>query len=241
MAARRRAPLRLLPTTRSFKQPRAAATHRALLRAAAEVFSERGFEGAQAADIADAAGVSTGAFYRYFANKREIFLEMSIAHLQRARAEIRERLTPERFVGVGSREAIGIAVSALFEVVRRDAPLYRVFLAMSLSDAGAAQIRAEFDADERLTLERLIRAVVPSGTIANPAAAAHVVQVAALEVAIDACGLRPRHLTLTAASDVERALTEMLDRYLFSAAGASIGVFTPPALAAGDKRAYGGG
>jgi len=237
MAGRRRATLRLLPTTRSFKQPRAAATHKALLRAAAQVFSERGFDGAQAADIADAAGVSTGAFYRYFANKREIFLEMSIAHLQRARAEIQERLTPDRFAGIGTRDAIGIAVKALFDVVRRDAPLYRVFLAMSLSDPGAAQIRAEFDADERLTLERLIRAIVPPGSIANPAATAHVVQVAALEVAIDACGLRPQHLKLTAESETEHALSDMIDRYLFleNAGGEAVRV----QLIVGDKRKLG--
>jgi AcrR family transcriptional regulator len=44
----------------------------ALLHAARGVFAGRGFHGTRVDDIVDAAGVSHGAFYRYFKNKNEI-------------------------------------------------------------------------------------------------------------------------------------------------------------------------
>src|SRR5271155_4639546 len=66
---------RLVRAKKSFKQNRSAATHEALVRAARKVFEEKGFEAAQTPDIAAAAGVSTGAFYRYFEDKKQVFLE----------------------------------------------------------------------------------------------------------------------------------------------------------------------
>jgi AcrR family transcriptional regulator len=53
---------------------------RALVDAAREVFVARGFHGTRVDDIVEAAGVSHGAFYRYFRNKDEL------AHLLAARA-----------------------------------------------------------------------------------------------------------------------------------------------------------
>ena len=46
-------------------------TYAALLAAGAEVFVERGYDATRVDDIAAAAGVSHGAFYRHFANKAE--------------------------------------------------------------------------------------------------------------------------------------------------------------------------
>lgn len=44
-----------------------------ILRSAAAVFAERGYAGASVADIASAAGVSTGNVYRYYKNKGALF------------------------------------------------------------------------------------------------------------------------------------------------------------------------
>ena len=57
---------------RVFKQERARKTHEALLRAAAKVFAEKGFEGAQTPDIAAAAGVSTRTYFSYFRAKEDV-------------------------------------------------------------------------------------------------------------------------------------------------------------------------
>jgi AcrR family transcriptional regulator len=47
-----------------------------LARAAAELFARRGLHGTQVADIAKTAGVSIGAFYRYFRDKDELYCEL---------------------------------------------------------------------------------------------------------------------------------------------------------------------
>jgi AcrR family transcriptional regulator len=53
-----------------------ATTRDRLLAAAAEVFAERGYEGAALADIARRAGLTTGAVYSRFRNKAELLLEV---------------------------------------------------------------------------------------------------------------------------------------------------------------------
>jgi AcrR family transcriptional regulator len=53
----------------------AAETRKRLLDAAADVFAERGYDGARVADIAATAGVSNGALYAHFASKAELMVE----------------------------------------------------------------------------------------------------------------------------------------------------------------------
>jgi AcrR family transcriptional regulator len=53
----------------------AAETRERLLSAAADMFAERGYDGARVADIAVAAGLSNGALYAHFASKAELMVE----------------------------------------------------------------------------------------------------------------------------------------------------------------------
>ena len=65
-------------------------TRQRLLDAAAEVFAERGYEGATLADIARRAGFTTGAIYSRFRDKAELLLavvERILASLQEAAVE----------------------------------------------------------------------------------------------------------------------------------------------------------
>jgi AcrR family transcriptional regulator len=55
-------------------------TRERLLRAAADVFAERGFDGTRVADIAAAAGVSNGALYAHFGSKAELLVAALRAH-----------------------------------------------------------------------------------------------------------------------------------------------------------------
>ncbi|GAA1001094.1 hypothetical protein GCM10009555_105070 [Acrocarpospora macrocephala] len=61
----------------------AAETRERLLRAAAEVFAERGYDGTRVADIAAAAGVSNGALYAHFGSKAELLVAALRAHGRR--------------------------------------------------------------------------------------------------------------------------------------------------------------
>ena len=57
-----------------------AETRARLLRAAADVFAARGYDGTRVADIAAAAGVSNGALYAHFGSKAELLLASLRAH-----------------------------------------------------------------------------------------------------------------------------------------------------------------
>lgn len=62
-------------------------TRERLLRAAADVFAERGYDGTRVADIAAAAGVSNGAMYAHFASKAELLVDALRTHGRRLLAD----------------------------------------------------------------------------------------------------------------------------------------------------------
>lgn len=193
---------------RVFKQERSKETYEGILRAAAGVFAEHGFEKAQAPDIARAAGISTGAVYRYFEDKREIFLEMLDDALTHARADVEKRLATADLSE--PRAAIDAVIGVFFARAKRDRALTRVYLAMSLSDPDVAALRAESEAADREVLTALIAAAVPAERIADPAAAAFVLQTAAVAISAGTAlqpGVKERA--------VRAELASMLHRYLF--------------------------
>ena len=66
----------------------AAQTRDRLLRAAADVFAERGYDGTRVADIAAAAGVSNGALYAHFGSKAELLTGALRTHGRRLLADM---------------------------------------------------------------------------------------------------------------------------------------------------------
>src|SRR5665811_1996392 len=76
------------------RKERSAARHEAILAAALDEFSSRGFEAARLDDVAKRAGVAKGTIYLYFRDKESLFQEL-----------IRAMLTPL----VGTIEALGAA------------------------------------------------------------------------------------------------------------------------------------
>jgi len=216
----RRRPLRRASAApaRRFKQARSQRTYRALLDAAAAVFAEVGFDAAQTPEIARRAGVSTGAFYRYFDDKRQIFLEVAQLRLAAATEAVATELDPARFAGGGAdevRRAIDLVIDVLFARVRDEAPFERVLLIMSLRDAEVMAIRARADALGLEVLTRVIDQIIPRSVVPNPRAAALVIHAAALEIAAERAGLSTgRGLGLSDA-EVREALREMIHRYLY--------------------------
>lgn len=61
-------------TARRPPTPKGRDTRRRLLSAATTLFGERGYAGVRITDITEAAGLSGGAFYRYFKDRRELML-----------------------------------------------------------------------------------------------------------------------------------------------------------------------
>jgi AcrR family transcriptional regulator len=65
-----------------------AQTRARLLRAAADVFAARGYDGTRVADIAAAAGVSNGALYAHFGSKAELLVASLRTHGRRVLADL---------------------------------------------------------------------------------------------------------------------------------------------------------
>jgi AcrR family transcriptional regulator len=65
-----------------------AETRARLLRAAADVFAARGYDGTRVADIAAAAGVSNSALYAHFGSKAELLVSSLRAHGGRVLADL---------------------------------------------------------------------------------------------------------------------------------------------------------
>ncbi len=83
------------PLPRAPRQARSLRTRDSLLRAAEALFIERGYAGVTADEIAAAAGVSVGAFYNYYRNKRQILMALAqrrlgdiFTHLRLARMDL---------------------------------------------------------------------------------------------------------------------------------------------------------
>jgi AcrR family transcriptional regulator len=66
----------------------AASTRQRLLRAAADVFARRGYEGTRVSEIAEVAGLSNGALYAYFGSKADLLVAAMRAHGQRMLADL---------------------------------------------------------------------------------------------------------------------------------------------------------
>jgi AcrR family transcriptional regulator len=206
-------------SVRHFKQARSERTYHALLDAAAVVFGEAGYDAAQTPDIARRAGVSTGAFYRYFDDKRQIFLEVCAQRMEQSINEVAAQLQPERFIGQGAdpRVAIDVVLDVLFARIRRDAPIDRVFLMMSMRDAEVAGLRTRFETLGVAVLARIIEDVIPRSVVPHPLAAAVVVHAAALEVAGYLAGISPPRAPGLSDAQVREALREMIHRFLYPA------------------------
>ncbi len=68
----------------------------AILRAATDVFAERGFFNAQVADIARAAGVAAGTVYLYFRSKDDLLISIFERSMRDALVEVRAMVDAER-------------------------------------------------------------------------------------------------------------------------------------------------
>lgn len=77
------------------KQARSRESTQKLLKAAAEVLSQRGVEGTTIPRIARRAGLTPGAIYRRFADKDALIETMIVGILERSDESLRTQLTPE--------------------------------------------------------------------------------------------------------------------------------------------------
>ncbi|WP_370144754.1 TetR family transcriptional regulator [Streptacidiphilus sp. EB129] len=93
-----------------------------MLRAAMELFAERGFEQTTAGDIAERAGVTERTFFRHFADKREVLFDGSGTLLRTAQDAILaapDNLSPLDAALAGMAAAAGLLADIHDHAVRR--------------------------------------------------------------------------------------------------------------------------
>ncbi|MCX5334443.1 MULTISPECIES: TetR family transcriptional regulator [unclassified Streptomyces] len=143
-----------METLRERKKQR---TREALIRAALELFTTRGYDGTTVDDITEAVEVSQRTFFRYFANKEEAALavvEMAVVHFIEA---VRER-PPHEAPLEAMRQAVLEGWDSLNDVIESVVPvelylqMYRVI--ESTPVLLAAHLRRSMEVEE--TLARVI-------------------------------------------------------------------------------------
>ncbi len=162
------------PPAPDVHQERARRSHQALIDAAIELFARHGYDKVGTPELAERAGVSVGTFYRYFADKHVLYVEVVRRMLSDSYAEILAGLTPARFVGMQRAQTIAESVSLLFEHVLRRPELSRSLMEMSLRDPEVAELRRAFEHASIARLTELITAITPRALIPDPEATASV-------------------------------------------------------------------
>jgi AcrR family transcriptional regulator len=208
-------PETLLQATKEpdFRQERSRRSYLALIEAATELFGTHGYDAIGTPEIAQRAGVAVGTFYRYFDDKKQVYLEVARRTMNAAYAETIAGLTPERFVGRARHETISEAVAVLFHHVLTQPELTRSFNEMSLRDKDVAALRRAFEQVSMDRLSELITAIVPRSVIADPQAAAYVLYGSCMQTAY---GLANHYGPAPVdAARARVALTAFIERTLF--------------------------
>jgi AcrR family transcriptional regulator len=107
-----------------------------ILAAAREVIAERGYENAVIADIADRAGVVEGTIYRYFENKRDLFIRVAEGWYE----EILRDMRPSQAVG-GTFNRLRQMIWRELDLIRQQPALTRFILMELRSDPAYRSMR----------------------------------------------------------------------------------------------------
>ena len=106
------------------------ATRQALLGAARELFTERGYSHVKVADVVARAGVSTGSFYHHFGAKQDLYTELWRAHCAALDQACDEAVAAAKHAGQQDPGALWAAgARAMLEDTWQRRDIARMFLA----------------------------------------------------------------------------------------------------------------
>ena len=137
--ARSRVPARGESSSRPGRRRPGPERSKQIVAAAAEVFSERGYERASMAEIAARVGVVEGALYKHFASKRELLFAVMRSFYTRRIESLREGLAGIR----GARNRLRFVVWNQLRAFTEDTGLCRVVISeiRPLDDYGQSLVR----------------------------------------------------------------------------------------------------
>ncbi|MEI2779130.1 MAG: TetR/AcrR family transcriptional regulator [Tetrasphaera sp.] len=111
-----------------------------LLRAAQEVFVEKGYHASGMEDIAERAGVSKPVLYQHFPGKLELYLALVDQHTATLVDLVRAALDSTE----DHRERTFASITAYFDFVDRDDAAYRLVFESDLSEVAAVRERLQW-------------------------------------------------------------------------------------------------
>jgi AcrR family transcriptional regulator len=142
------------PKTRTPRKRLSAADRRhAILDAALEVFSRRGYNGASIDEIAQAAGISKALIYEHFPSKKDLHVSLLERHVQ----DIFVRLAETADTGDPGEMRLRNGVNAFFEWVERHPDAFRL-LFRDTFEIDVAEVLARLQAQATGAIAALIAA-----------------------------------------------------------------------------------
>ena len=192
------------------RQDRARRSFDALIESATALFAKQGYDAVGTPEIAERAGVSVGTFYRYFEDKKEIYVEVARRTMVEAYQESIGGMTAEDFAGKSRSETIAVAVARVLDNVLSRPELSRSFQEMSLRDPEVAELRR---AIEHLSVNRLAMLIGAVATLPDPEATAFVLYAMVMECAYSL--VMPFRPPIVSAERLKEALASWVERALF--------------------------
>jgi len=130
------------------KQRRSRATMLAILKAAIELFADRGYNATTPADIAMAAGVTTGSVYRRFPDKEAILYTVIEAYGKSRIREVTRLCDPDKWSDKTLKQILAFYVEMTLSAYQHNAGIIRIVERRRLVDPIAS--RALFDWREHI-------------------------------------------------------------------------------------------
>lgn len=149
------------------RREQAEQTRERVLDAAAELFDERGYEGASIAAIAEGAGVAEETVYAHFRNKRTLLGEL----VRRAVRGADPRPVPEQegpkavAAATDQREQLRLFAADIVGRLERAAPLVTVVAGAARSEAELAELLSRLHADRLKNLRVFVDALARNGPL----------------------------------------------------------------------------
>jgi len=198
-------------TVRTPQQARSIEKRNRIVEAGMALFGEKGFQGANAKEIARAAGVSVGTFYAYFTDKKALLLEILSQHMAEVDVSVFTELRAMIRGGATGREIMRRIIRLGHDSHHHAPELLRVMLAMRYTDGDFTRLAAAESRDMIAKLARLLTAMGGHLRITDREAAARVVANAFEET---------MHSVAVFGADIEQdrlyeALADMTAVYLF--------------------------
>jgi AcrR family transcriptional regulator len=136
--------------TRTPKQKRSKDTKERIINAGLKVFSKKGFYKTDSKEIAREAGVSTGSFYMYFADKKDLFQEVLVDYHGKIKDVLRS-IDIEKFIQSGDgRKFLRYVVNKLIEAHDIYPEFHQELNIMALSDP---EINKIYEDSKRVSID----------------------------------------------------------------------------------------